>query len=392
VPQARAGLLPTLGLTGNDNGTRAKTTFSNVPAVSREVHAWNWALQLTQPLIRLQNVYAYLGSTAQADAAEAQYAFAEQDLILRVVEAYFDVLVAEEGVAVASVQLRSMEEQWAQAKRGFESGLRAVTDVYEAKSKADLARAQQVVAANELENKRADLEKIVGAVPVHLAALGPTIALPAPQPKDPLAWANQAREQHPLVRMQESALKADEAEVNRNRAEHLPTLDLTVAKGANYQSGSLTTPVDYSMDARTTQAGIQLNVPLFAGGATNAKVGEAIANRSKTRAQLEEARRKAAADAKQAYAGIVSGLAQIEALESAVISGESAVKGNQMGYQIGLRINSDVLSAEQQLYTSKRDLVKARYDVLLQGLRLKAAVGLLGEADLESINRYLMER
>ena len=134
---------------------------------------------------------------------------------------------------------------------------------------------------------------------------------------------------------------------------------------------------------------MQLTIPMFSGGSTGAKIKEAMANFYKAQAQLEAARRKASADAKQAFAGVMNGLAQIESLKSAVDSGVSAVKGNQVGYQVGIRINSDVLGAQQQLYTSRRDLVKAQYDVLLQGLKLKAAAGILGEADVMVINEHL---
>lgn len=138
--------------------------------------------------------------------------------------------------------------------------------------------------------------------------------------------------------------------------------------------------------------GVQFSMPIFSGGATSAKVAEAVAIHYKTRANLEAARRQAGADARQAYAGIANGLAQIEALDSAVESGKNAVKGNQVGYKLGIRINIDVLNAEQQLYTSQRDLTKARYDTLFQGLKLKAAAGVLGEADLGVINGLLVRR
>jgi outer membrane protein len=391
VPQARAGLLPTVGISGNDGRTHANTEFSDQPTVDRNVTAWTWSLQLTQPILRMQNVYAYKESLAQEDAAEARLAQAEQDLILRLAQAYFDELTAEDALSAAGAQLRAMEEQWRQAKRGFETGVRAITDVHEAKSKLDDAKAQQVAAQNDVESKLAELERIVGPVTGHLAALGEAPVMPAPEPANVDAWMEQAREQNPSVRAQTGAVEAAEAEISRNRAEHLPTLDLTVSRGGNFSSGSLTTPLNYSTNARSVQTGVQLTIPLFAGGGVNARISEAVANRSKEAAQLEEDRRKAAADARQAYSGIVNGLARVDALESAIVSGESAVKGNQVGYRMGLRINTDVLSAQQQLYASRRDLSKARYDVLLNGLRLKAAAGVLTEADVEDVNRMLTE-
>jgi outer membrane protein len=301
-------------------------------------------------------------------------------------------VVAEDGIAVADAQLRAMGEQLAIATRGFETGTTSVTDVHEAKSRVDLARSQRVTALNELEAKRSELEKVVGQVPDKLSVLRPSVVAPRPEPDDPQAWIGQAKESNPVVRAQRAALAATEATVDKNRAEHLPTLDLTASYGGNYSSGNLTIPADYTTLGKSRTVGIQLNVPIFSGGATDAKIAEALANRYKTRADLEAARRQAGSDARQAYAGIANGRAQIEALDSAVTSGQSAVKGNQAGYRLGIRINIDVLNAEQQLYTSLRDLTKARYDTLFQGLKLKAAAGVLSEEDLAAINGLLAPR
>lgn len=388
IPQARAGLLPVVNVTGNDNISRANTTFSNTPTVTRDVSTWAWTLQLTQPLLRVQNFYSYRESESLVEQAVAQYAEAEQDLILRVAQAYFDVLVAQESIDVAESQVQAMGEQLALAKRGFETGANAMTDVHEAQSRSDLARAQRVAALNDLENKRAELEKVIGQLPTTLAALQPAVVIPQPQPADPQAWIAQARENNPAVRAPQAALTAAEAEVKRNRAEHLPTLDFVASYGSNYASNS-TIPTDYSTTAKTSQAGLQLTIPLYAGGLTSSRVTEAIANQSRLEAELELARRQAGTDARQAYAGITNGLSQVEALDSAVESSRSAVKGNQVGYKLGIKMNIDVLNAEQQLYTAQRDLAKARYDTIVQGLKLKAAAGVLSEADLVTINDLL---
>ncbi|WP_301102072.1 TolC family outer membrane protein [Propionivibrio sp.] len=392
IPLARAGLLPVVAATGNDGRTQANTAFSTAPALQRDVNTWNWTLQLTQPVIRIQNLYAYSESESIVEQATAQFAQAEQELVLRVARVYFDVVVAEDGIAVADAQLRAMGEQLAIAKRGFQAGTTTVTDVHEAQSRIDLARAQRVAALNELETKRSELEKVVGQLPTRLAVLRPSVVAPRPAPDDPEAWISQAKDNNPLVRAQQAALMAAESAVKKFRSEHLPTVDFTASYGGNYASGSLTTPVDYSTQARSKALGVQLNIPIFSGGATNARVAEAVSNRHKTRADLEAARRQAASDARQAYAGITNGLAQIEALDSAVLSGESAVKGNQVGYTLGIRINIDVLNAEQQLYTTQRDLSKARYETLFQGLKLKAAAGVLSEDDLSALNGLLGPR
>jgi len=388
IPQALAGLLPVLSVSGSDNLNRLNTVFSTTPTVPRDIRSWNWTLQLTQPLVRAQNFYAYSESESIVEQAIAQYAKAEQDLILRVAQPYFDVLVAQESIPVANAQVSAMEEQFKIAKLGFDAGTHAITDVYEAKSKIDLARSERVAAFNALDIKRAELEKVIGEMPKALSALKPDLVSPTLEPNDPQIWINQARENNPAVRVPKAALEAAEVEVKRNLAEYLPTVDAIASYGGSFSSGSVY-PSDYSTISKTQQVGLQLNMPLFSGGATNSRVNEAIANKYKANANLEVARREAAHDARLAFTGIVNGLSQIEALSSAVESSRNAVQASQTGYKLGANANIDVLNSDHQLYTAQRDLVQARYDTLLQGLKLKAAAGVLTEADLITINAFL---
>ncbi len=389
IPQARAGLFPTIALNGSDNTTVATSKYTGTPEIHQNVQAWTWTLQLTQPLIRPQNINAYRESESLVEQARAQYSQAEQDLILRVTQAYFDVLVAQESIEVADAQVHATGEQLALTQRGFGSGTNAITDVHEAKSRSDLARAHRIAAQNDLEAKHAELEKVVGQPSHTLAALRPAVVVTKPQPDDVRAWADQALENNPAVLAPYAAVKAAQAEVDKNRAAYSPTLDLVASYGANYSSANVTVPTEFETRAKSSMVGVQLTIPIYEGGTTSSRVTEAIANKNKAAAELEVARRKSATDAKQAYEAIVNGLAQIEALESSVESSKSAVTGNQIGYKLGIYMNIDVLNAEQQLYTSQRDLLKARYDTLLQGFKLKAAVGVLTEADVLEINGLL---
>lgn len=391
LPQARAGLLPVVNINGNESNNYASSQFSTTPlGVNRNVDTWALTLQVTQPLFRAQNYYAYSEAEALVEQARAQLNLAEQNLILRVTQAYFDVIVVQESMEVADKQLKAAEEQLALVKRGFDAGANAITDVHEAKSRADLARSQRIAAMNDLEAKRAELEKIVGQETKPLAVLQSGAIVPRPQPDNVRPWIDQAREFNPAVLAPKAALAAAEVSVTKNRAEYAPTLDLVASHGRNYSSGSVSTPTDFQTLTHSTQVGVQFTIPLFAGGGTHSRVSEAIANVGKATAELEVARRQAGTDARQAYAAVVNGLAQIEALESAVESSTSSVKGNQVGYKLGIHMNIDVLNAEQQLYTAQRDLVKARYDTLLQGLKLKAAAGTLGEEDVYAVNQLLV--
>lgn len=391
IPQARAALLPAMNIVGNKGTTKAETSFTNVPTVERRMNSWAWTLQLTQPLIRANAVYAYQQSQYIVEQAEAQYEKAEQDLLLRVAQAYFGVSVAQEVIEASGAEVRALEEQLAQVSRGFKAGTHSLIDVDDTKARLGLARSRQVSARNDLESKRAELEKFTGQDLSQLAVLNASVTPPEPQPKDSRVWMDQARTNHPAVRAQRAALAASYSEIKKNRAEYAPTLDLVASRGNNYSSSSLTTPNEFGTRANSTQVGVQLNIPIYSGGATNARVSEAIANKNKAEADLDAAGRQAATDAQQAFSGVINGLAQIEALNFAKNSGQSAVKGNRLGYGLGLRINLDVLNAEQQLYAAKRDLTVARYDTLLQGLRLKAATGVLSLLDLVAINDMLLK-
>lgn len=388
-PQARAGNLPTVNLTGNENHTGAYSSFNGDPRIYRGIDAWTWTLQLTQPIMRPQNVIAYDESEALVEAARAEFDQAQQDMMLRVAQAYFDALIAQESVAAAEAQLRAMEEQGIAAKRGYELGTMSITDFHEARSKAELARSQLIAAQNEQENRRTELERFTGQSHDTLAALKPAMMLLKPEPDNVKTWIEQAKDNNPAVRAQILSLKAAGYTVAKARAGNVWTLDFVASYGSNYSSGSAAVPNGYETRIKSHTAGLQFSMPIFAGGLNSSHIREAMANQDKLGAQLEEARRKAGAEAKQAYAGVVNGMAQTEALQSAVESGESSVKGNQAGYKLGIRINSDVLNAQQQLYASRRDLIKARYDTLLQGLKLKAAAGVLTEADVVAINGML---
>lgn len=388
-PQALAGLLPVVNTTGANNVTRAQNQFSNASGVIRDVHAWNWSLQLTQPLIRMQNVYAYDEAKVALEQAQAQYSLAEQGLILRIIEAYFGVLASREGITVAEAELSATEKQLELAQHGFDKGVAAITDVREGQSRRDLARAHLVAARNELDAKSAELGKIVDVVPEHLAALGPA-AIPLPQPNDQQSWIDQARESNPAVHAARSGLLVAEAAVGKTRAEHTPTLDLVASYGENYSSGSITMPTDFASKGRTRQVGVQFNIPLFAGGGTSSHVAEAMANKYRAGAELEVAQRQATTDARLAFAGVVNGLSQITAMESAVESSQSMVSESHAGYKLGIYNNVKVLDAEQQFYTAKRDLLKARYETLFQALKLKAATGILREEDLINANAFFV--
>lgn len=389
LPQARAGNLPTVNLTGNRNYTNADLSFNGATPANQGIYAWTWTLQLTQPIMRPQNVLAYYESQGQVAAAQAEYALAEQDLILRVAQAYFGVLAAQETALAAAAELQAMQAQQALARRGYELGTMSITDSQEARAKAEQARAQLFNTQNEVETKRVELEKLTGTPIETLAGLRPKAVPSLPEPADARPWIEQAKDNNPAVLALQASLRAAGYTVTKARAGNFWTLDFVASTGTNYSSGSVVIPGSYESRVKSNVAGIQFAMPIFEGGMTGSRIREALANRDKLAAQLEEARRKAGAEARTAYAGVVNGLSQAEALQAAVEAGDSSVRGNQAGYKLGIRINSDVLSAQQQLFASRRDWVKARYDTLLAGLKLKAAAGVLSEQDVLAVNGLL---
>lgn len=379
LPQGRAGLLPVIGATANT--TWNDNTFSGI---DRRFNSNGYNVSLTQPLFRWQNYVQYGQSKLQVVQSEANFAQARQDLILRVAQAYFDVLNAEENLRAVQANKTAIAQQLEQAKKNFEVGTATITDSHEAQSRYDLASAQEIAADSDLEIKRYALRLVVGKDSGGLSPLKPQAVLMPPQPASMGKWVDAAEKDSFAVQAQQAAAEIADKEVERNRAGHYPTLDVVAnygdsAAGASQLGGT-------SFDIVSRNIGLQLSIPIFQGGLINSKTREAAANRDAAQATLDNARRTAALGAQQSYLGVVNGLAQVRALEAALVSSASALESNKLGYEVGVRINIDVLNAEQQVYSTKRDLAKARFDTLFAQLKLKAAVGSLGEDDLQQVN------
>lgn len=388
LPQARAGLLPTVSLTASKNRQFGTASFAGADAVDRDVQSWSWNAQITQPLIRWANWVGYQQADASTRQAVAQFSMAEQDLILRVSQAYLDLLVATQSTEVMRAQLLALDEQLALAQRTYSVGTGTITDVHEAKAKWAQSQAQSVAAAQELENKRAELEKILGE-PATNPVGGLSHGIPMQFSASLEDWISQADAQNPQIKGLKATLDAANKEVAKNEAAHLPTLDLVLSRATNYSSGSLSSPADLSTHVNSNQAGLQLNIPLYAGGAMQSRIRESLALAEKAQDELTLTRRTVVTQVRQAYSGVMSGQAQIAALQTAVEAGRNAVESNKIGLRIGTRITPDVLSAEQQLYASMRDLSKAHAETTMQHLKLKSAAGAITQDDLMALDQLL---
>jgi outer membrane protein len=391
ITQGRAGLLPTISASGSN---LRNSGYSSGPDPQlglfltdsrNSYHSNAYTISLSQPLYDWNAWQTYQQSKLLQATSEATFSQAQQDLILRVAQAYFDVLTAQDNLTSTQAQKVATTEQLASAKRNFEVGTQTITDTHEAQAAYDLVVAQEFAAINDLDNKRTALAVVIGKSAGELAPLrtGVTIEPPSPANVDP--WISSAESQNFSVVAAGLNLEIAKREISRSRAGHMPTVNLVANKTHQYNTGSDT----FGSTANNKAIGVSWSVPLFNGFAVTSKVRENIALEDKARNDLEATKRNASQTARQAFLGMTSGLAQVKALEAAEVSSKSSLDSNKLGYQVGVRINIDVLNAQKLLYSTQKDLSKARYDTIMNGLRLKSAAGSLREEDLAPINALL---
>jgi len=382
--EARAGLRPNVSVGVGASETRFD---SGNPQFGRSYWAWGPTLTAAMPLYRPQ-----LGDAVdQADLivrqGDLQLASARQDLILRVAQAYFDVLASQDALDALEANKKAVAENLAQAQREFQVGTKTIVDTHEAQARYDQIVAQQQVALGDLVVKKNALRAIIGHDPGLLQPLRDAPKLAAPEPADVEQWARRAETGNPQVGVAQAA--ADIARLSTRSARHAesPTVDLQAQAAAQRAQASSTSP--FYNTVRQGVIGVQLNFPLYTGGLLQARIREALANEDKASQDLENARRSAGQGARQAYVGSSYGLSQVTALESAEVSARSQLDSTKLGYQVGVRTNLDVLNADGQLFNTQRDLKKARYDFLVNGLRLRASAGALAEEDVSAVNALL---
>jgi outer membrane protein len=324
----------------------------------------------------------------QLGLAKAQLKTAEQELIMRVIQAYFDVLTAQESLTFVKAQKTAVAEQLAAAKRNFEVGTSTITDTREAQARFDLVTAQEIAAENDLHVKKLAVDLSVGMANAQPLPLKVGVNLNASTVGDAETWVQQATTQSPGIEQARIALEVAQLEIEKAKAGLLPTLDLTASfGGTRFRNGNLTSRVDNN----TATIGLNFNMPLYTGSATQNRIQETVALEDKARNDLDAVQRNVAQATRTAFFGVQSGLGQIKALEAAEASSQSALDANKLGYQVGVRINIDVLNSQSQLFQTKRDLAKARYDVLLGQLKLSQAAGVLKLEDLQKINDLLQK-
>ncbi len=387
--QAKAGILPAVGLSANATANEQQLSTDNL-SFRRGLPSQTAGINASQPLYRPANWAAYEQSKRQVDIAQATLTIAEQDLIVRVSQAYFDVLSSQDSLALVRAQKVAVAEQLASAKRNFEVGTSTITDSREAQARYDLVIAQEIAAENDLQVKKIVLDQLVGRPGSNPTPLAAPVVLPDVTPADMNAWVTQADATHPAIQQALLGLDVAALEVQKAEAGHKPTLDAQLGYNAtNNPQGTTTSTTTGRVNVRAASVGVVFNMPLFAGFATENRVKETLALEEQSRQSLEGTRRGVSQATRSAFLGLVSGAGQVKALEAAEASSQSALDANRLGYQVGVRINIDVLNSQSQLFQTKRDLAVARYNVLVGNLKLRQANGTLTSDDLVAVNNTL---
>jgi len=368
------------------SGSAARIESNPTAGANFNSNGYGLTVNGRQPLFNRSNDATIAQAELSLESSLADLDTAEQDLMLRVSQAYFDVLGAQDTLQTTRANKAANAEQLASAKRNFEVGTATITDTRESQARFDLATAQEIAADNDLVTKRIALDQLVGRSNIQPRALAVPVALPATSaiPVDDLVV--RAAEEHPAVRRARVAFDVAQLETEKARAQRLPTVDAV----ASLQGARGTVAANVTGYSSVGSIGVQVNVPLYTGGSIQNRIRETLVLEERSRNDLEAARRTVTQTTRQAYYTLQSSTAQVKALEAAEASSQLALEATQLGYRVGIRVNVDVLNAQSQLYQTRRDLARARYDLLLATLRLRQASGRLEASDVLGIDRLLV--
>ncbi len=420
-PQARALLMPQVSVggqvyTANSDG---ESTFPQINQTTGDIvtvgnrsstdvkQYWDYSAELTQTVFRWDQWQALKRADSQVAVAEANYRAAQQDLLVRVSQAYFDVLAAEDTLSAADASLQAYTRQLEQAEKRFEVGLIAITDVQEARAAHDSATADLIAAKRALASSNEALREITGDTYATLVKPAEDMPLDQPQPLDQDGWVKKALDDNLGVIAARLDSEVAAANVKIAEAGHLPTVDLFATYGETDRQATQTNQafdpsgtlggvgdkVKGSADSNTTSdvIGLRVNIPVFAGGGTRSKVREQVYLQRAAREKLEGTMRSAERQTRDAYLGVLSEKARVQALQQSVKSNQTALEATEAGFEVGTRTTVDVLDARRRLFEAQRDYARSRYDYLINIVKLKSAAGALAPADLGSINGFLTQ-
>ncbi len=390
--QGNALYLPTINFNAGATASQTDIKYIGSSSVFRNggretFEGYSYGVNLNQPIYRKQIQAQLAQAKSQVEQSDKQLLLAQQNLILRSSKAYFDVLLAQDKIELIQAQKNAISKQLEQAKANFDVGTATITDFNEAQARFDLVQAQEIAATSDLEVKKRAIQSIIGQMPLKLNAVRADLQPQMPEPVAMDKWVEMSSQTNLMIAIQQQALEIATQEVERQNAGHLPTLDAIASYTDRYANGSAN---GFGSDLQDATIGLQLQIPLYQGGAIASRVREAVANKQKAMDDLVAARRQAELDTRQGFLDLVSVVSQIKAYEQALSSSQSQLDSTMLGYEVGVRTSVDVLNAQQQFFTAKRDLLQSRYTYLMNILSLKSAVGLLNDADLDAVNQQLV--
>lgn len=388
-PQAIAQLLPNVSLSANTSLSHQTTSggfnFGGSNVFDTNTHGYTFSV--TQTVFQWDRYLQLKKADASIAQSDAVLKVAKLDLIVRLATAYFNILAAEDNLAFAKADTKSLSRQLDQTNQRFEVGLTAITDVQEARSGYDRAAAAQIVAENDVDNTREALREIIGNYMTNFATLKEEIPLVKPDPDSIDEWTQTALKQNLNIIAEMNAVDAAREQVKIYRAGHLPTLDLTGSKDYSISSGGRFG----ANKGKNDTIRLQLSVPLYSGGIVNSRTRQAAHQLDQELEKLIQTQRASQKDTRQSYLGVISGISQVEAYKQAVVSSQTALQAVQAGFEVGTRTAVDVVKAESDLSQNKKLYAQSRYTYLINTLKLKQAAGILSEDDVAKINQLLQK-
>lgn len=409
VPQARGLLLPQLSASASESRGTAEgaSAFQQVTPTGEtitvtsdfqdeSIETTQWQIELRQTVFRWDQFVGLKQAGKQVARAEADFEAAQQDLIVRVANRYFEVLAAEDALEAAQASKRAIDRQLEQAQQRFEVGLIAITDVQEAQAAYDLAIAEEIAAKRQLASAREFLREITGEYLKDLETPGQQLALETPDPAEEDDWVNTAFEQNLALIAARLNAEIASQEIDSRRSGHYPTLDLVATRSdfdREFERSNEGGPFNDVFNNQTADSiALEFRIPLFSGGRTSAQVREAVHLHRAARERLQRVARETERQARDAYLGVLAEISRVKALRQALSSAKTALEATEAGFEVGTRTTVDVLDAQQQVFSARTNYRRARYDYLLNVLRLKQAAGILRIQDLEEIDSILVPR
>lgn len=387
-PQAMSQLLPSVNFSAdtirNDQDISSGNSFFGSSG-NTNFNSRGYNLSIFQPIFRRDRLIALKQADSQINQAEAELTQAQQDLIVRVAQRYFDVLSSHDNLEFSQAEVKSLGRQLEQANQRFEVGLSAITDVQETQAGYDLAVAQEIFTLNAIDNSQEALRELTGDHITAFAVLGESMAFVRPAPEEIDSWTTLSLKQNLGVTAATHAAETAKKEIKRQSAGHYPTLNLVASHGYDSSGGRFGTNKTHA-----SSIGLELNIPLYSGGLISSQTREAHENYNIAIHFLEQARRSAQRLTREAYLGVISGISQVKALKQAVISSETALEATEAGFEVGTRTAVEVVATQRATSEARRNYSQAKYDYILNTLRLKQAAGTLSPDDLNLVNAWLI--